>query len=100
MPAWDLKCGPTLTDQIAAKDREAGATLMKMQAEAVLCEDLFGAFLLLIILNPVLQVTLINRCSTGCRILILVALGIGAVHRIVASVGRENRLYKIYVSKE
>jgi hypothetical protein len=40
MPKWDWR----EVDQIASKNKEAGSTLAKMQAEAVLCQNLFSAF--------------------------------------------------------
>jgi hypothetical protein len=93
----NLDTGASLTDDIASRNRDAGETLAKMQAEAVLCENLFGAFLLLIILNAAVAVPLITKCSVLCRILILAGLGVCSLHRIIAYVVRENRLYEIYV---
>jgi hypothetical protein len=99
MPDWDWHEGPSLSDQITARDKQAGGTLGKMQAESVLCENLFSGFLLLTILNISFPLTLIRLCGNGCRTMIFVLLAICSIHRIVAYVIRENRLYKIYTTE-
>ena len=88
--------GASLTDQIAAKDKEAGATLAKMQAEAILVENLFSAFIVLTLWSSAYPLELIAKCTRGSTFLILVLLGISVLHRITAYVIRENRLYHVY----
>jgi hypothetical protein len=96
MPAWDWREGPHLSDLISAKNKEAGTTLAKMQAEAILCQNLFTAFLLLIIINHIFPLALISGCCTWCRTLIFLVLGLGSAHRIGAYLIREKRLCGIY----
>jgi hypothetical protein len=100
MPPWEWDEGWSLMDQITAKDKEAGATLAKMQAEAVLCQKLFGGFVLLIGLNAMFPITLISSCGAVYRTLILLLLGICTVHRIAAYVLREKQLYAIYIKRD
>jgi hypothetical protein len=96
MPAWKWREGPQLSDLISAKNKEAGATLAKMQAEAILCQNLFTAFLLLIIINKFSPFAPISGCSACCRTLILLILGFSSAHRIAAYLYREKRLCGIY----
>jgi hypothetical protein len=95
----DWQYGLTLYDAILVKDKEAGGTLVKMQAEAVLCQNLFGAFIALIIINAtgVMPVPLVKYCSRSCFFIIFSILAASSVNRIIAYLIRENRLYKIHV---
>ncbi len=68
-----------------------------MQAESVLVQNLFSAFLVLALLDLVFPLALIRCCGKTCTILIFVLLGVAIVHRVAAYVIRENRLYNIYV---
>jgi len=68
-----------------------------MQAEALLCQNLLGGFVLLTFLNTNFSVALIKGCGIGCRTLISVILGGASLHRITAYLIREVRLYNIYV---
>jgi hypothetical protein len=86
-----------LADRIAAKDKEAGMTLAKMQAEAVLCQVLFMEFLGLILLSDSLHLKIIQSCPRVCRVVVGVILGLSAFHRIIAYVVRANRLGVIYL---
>jgi len=45
-----------------------------MQAEALLCQNLLGGFVLLTFLNTNFSVALIKGCGIGCRTLISVIL--------------------------
>jgi hypothetical protein len=96
MPAWDWREGPHLTDLISAKNKEAGASLAKMQAEAILCQNLFTAFVWLIIITAISPFAPISGCGTLCRILIFLVLGLSSAHRITAYLIREKRLCGIY----
>jgi hypothetical protein len=95
MPTWKWREGPHLSDLISAKNKEAGATLAKMQAEAILCQNLFTAFLWLIIINKFYPFAPISGCDTRSRLLILLVLGFSSAHRIGAYLIRENRLFGI-----
>ena len=98
MPLEHWQVGSFLYDAVTSRDKEAGATLVKMQAEAVLCQNLFGAFLALIILDAtdLASIPFLNACSTMCRTAALLVLGASCIHRTIAYVVRENRLYQIY----
>jgi hypothetical protein len=93
---WDRKEGSSWGDEIDKEDKAAGTTIAKMQAEALLCQNLFTAFLALILINMGHTLTLIARCSILWRTLILLVLASCALHRIVAYVVREKRLHKVY----
>ncbi len=99
MPIRDWQHGPSLFDAISAKDKEAGGTLVKMMAEAVLCQNLFGALVALVIINGanVMPVALINYCSRNGLVTMFLILAAACVQRIAAYLVRENRLYKIHV---
>jgi|ERR1700722_6978187 hypothetical protein len=92
----NFKEGESGTDEIAAKDKEAGETLSKMQAEALLCENLFSGFALLLILNRwCFTIPLISCCDTSLCVGILLLLGVCSVHRILAYITRETRLRRM-----
>jgi hypothetical protein len=101
MPLKEWRYGPSLYDQIAAKDKEAGTTLVKMQAEAMLCQNLFTAFTVLLVLNGknVVSVPLLKDCTTLYGVIILLILAGSCVHRITAYLVREKRLHRIYLGE-
>jgi hypothetical protein len=101
MPTADWRHG-SRNDEIAAKDKEAGATLAKMQAEATLCQNLLSGFLVLLIANDTgtFSVSALSAHGPMYRWVIFLALLAAAVFRTVAYLGRQNSLYKIYLPKK
>jgi hypothetical protein len=93
---FDWKEGASGGDEVDKKDKAAGATIAKMQAEAVLCQNLFTAFLVLVIINTEHKLTLIACCTIFCRSLILLVLALCAFQRTIAYLAREKRLHRIY----
>jgi hypothetical protein len=95
----DWRRGLSRNDEVAAKDKDAGATLAKMQAESTLCKNLFSAFLLLIILNDTHRVTVpaVDAYGRASRWIILLILGSSAIFRTAVYLGRQNHLYEIVV---
>jgi len=87
-------------DAISERDKDAGATLAKMQAEATLCQNLFCAFLLLIVLHGIAKFPLpaLDALAPAYRCVVLLMFGLAAIFRTSAYLGRQERLYKIYVS--
>lgn len=97
VPTADWRHG-SRNDEIAAKDKEAGATLAKMQAEATLCQNLLSAFIVLIVANDTgtFLVPALNAYGTKYRWIIFGVLVTAAVFRTAAYLGRQNSLYEIY----
>ncbi len=84
-------------DRVSAIDPAAGATLAKMQAEAVLCKNLTTAFLLLVVVDflGLANVAAVHGASTQLRISVFILLWFAALHRTAVYLGRQNLLYKI-----
>jgi hypothetical protein len=99
IPLNNWRHGLVRNDEIVAKDKEAGATLAKMQAEATLCQNLVDGLLMLIILNAtsVFVVPAIAACSTACRWTTVLILGLAAIFRSAVYLGRQDHLYHLYV---
>lgn len=93
IPIDDWRRGLPRNDEIAARDQQAGATLAKMQAEATLCQNLFCAFVLLILLNYT-GTFLVPAAGKWVMGLIL---GLAAIFRTTVYLGRQNNLYEIVV---
>jgi hypothetical protein len=89
-------------DKIATIDKEAGTTLAKMQAEATLCQNLVSAFVILVIVNEKGTFTVLALKDHGIeyRWVIFLTLLATAVFRTVVYLGRQDGLYKLYVTKK
>ena len=70
--------------------------MAKMAAEMVLCENLFSGFVLLVLINRSHPLCVLSLCGSTCQTLILILLAICSAHRIIAFVGRENRLIRLH----
>jgi hypothetical protein len=93
---WDV----SLMDYISAKDKEAGATIAKMRAEAVLSANLFTGFLLLWLISWHHPLLVMDAIGLRMKMLILLLLAICSIQRALACAGREERLYKIHFSNQ
>ncbi|MEA2561408.1 MAG: hypothetical protein QOH06_2912 [Acidobacteriota bacterium] len=89
----------TRNDRVAAIDPAAGATLAKMQAEAILCKNLTTAFVLLVVVDllGLVDVPALNGASSQLLISGFILLWFAALHRTAVYLGRQNLLYKILV---
>jgi hypothetical protein len=83
-------------DEIAAVDKDAGAVLAKMAAEAALCQNLLTAFVVLLIVNPRVFVDHV----AGYRWAICLSLLVAAVYRTVVYIRRQSSLYEIHVLRK
>jgi hypothetical protein len=88
-------------DLIALYDKDAGATLAKMQAEAVLCMNLLTGYLLLIIANSTGAYNVSALCGRGSifKWSIGILLAFAVIHRQFAYLGRQCALYNAHVEK-
>jgi hypothetical protein len=93
-----LKGRTSRNDKIAEKNKEAGTTLAKMQAEATLCQNLLTAFLLLIIVKAEHNswVPALDHLRGGYRCAALLILLATAVVRTGLYLGRQSTLYNDY----
>lgn len=84
-------------DRVGAIDPAAGATLAKMQAEAILCKNLTTAFVLLVVVDllGLADVPAVHGASTQLRISVFIVLWFAALHRTAVYLGRQNLLYEI-----
>jgi hypothetical protein len=83
-------------DKIANVNPEAGATLAKMQAEATLAQNLLTAFIILWFADGG-KGTLCLGLVMRHRMIIVLALGLTALFRTLAYLGRQQNLYEIYL---
>jgi hypothetical protein len=78
-------------------NKDAAATVWKMQAESILCRNLLFAYLLLIIVNDrgTFLVPPVNGPWFPIRASVLFILGASAIFRTAAYLGRQKRLYEL-----
>jgi hypothetical protein len=90
-------------DEIYVKDKDAGTTLAKMEAEATLCKNLLTGFLLLLILNDsgTFLVPAISAMDTHrqWKCIIILILGLSAIVRTALYRSRQNNLHDINYPK-
>jgi hypothetical protein len=99
IPIDNWRHGLPRNDEIAAKDKKAGGTLAKMQAEATLCQNLFCAFLLLVVLNSsgAFLIPAVNALRPTW--VVLLVLGLAGIFRTTVYLGRQSHLYELYILK-
>lgn len=83
------------SDAIALRDKHAGATLAKMSAEAILCQNLFIGFLLLIAGSRYgfLDSPTFQRLTTESILIIGALLAISVLYRNIAFFFRQESYY-------
>jgi hypothetical protein len=86
-------------DEIAIKNKEMGATLVKMMAETALCENLLTGFLVLLVLGYSYGRNLVSGRFVAASFL-LVVLVWAVCHRATVTHYRQERIYAQLFSED